>query len=152
MMISQRFIGFSKEISQHVSKSSIWMEQSGHGNANNDIRGYVHKSKEETSPSLLLAWKPFQRAISRYPLCTQLQWWRIAWELFSSLAFLFLRFLRFWRRKSIYYKSFETNSLSVSKMWQTLEAENQQFQKYFSGWATLAHLHSLAQSEWHCNF
>ena len=37
----------SKAISQHISRSYIYMEQSDCRTVNNYIRGYVHKSEEE---------------------------------------------------------------------------------------------------------
>ena len=41
----------SKAISQHISRSYIYMEQSDCRNINNYIRDYVHKSEEEWSTS-----------------------------------------------------------------------------------------------------
>lgn len=47
----------SKAISQHISRSYIYMEQSDCRNVNNYIRGYVHKSEEEYLPQLLIRMK-----------------------------------------------------------------------------------------------
>lgn len=106
------------------------MEQSGHRNVNNDLRGHAHKSKGESSPSPSLAWKPFQQSNKQIPSLHTVAINGLH-ENFSHPWLFFLRFLKFWRRKSIYYKNFEINSLSVSKMWQTLEPKKSAISKIF---------------------